>query len=86
MTEPVLDVRDLRVGGEVQLVVETLYADETGDRTIWRWHFYAGLICLPFFVLLASTGAVYLFRDELSLMPAAAALALSVLAPQPTDG
>ena len=37
-------------------------------RTIWRWHFYAGLICLPFFVLLASTGAVYLFRDELSLI------------------
>ena len=30
-------VADLRVGGEVELVVETLYADETGDRTIWRW-------------------------------------------------
>jgi uncharacterized OB-fold protein len=30
-------VRDLRVGGEVELVVETLYADDTGDRTIWRW-------------------------------------------------
>lgn len=37
-------------------------------RTIWRWHFYAGLICLPFFVLLATTGAIYLFRDELSLI------------------
>lgn len=37
-------------------------------RTIWRWHFYAGLICLPFFILLASTGALYLFRDELSLV------------------
>lgn len=35
-------------------------------RTIWRWHFYAGLICLPFFILLASTGALYLFRDELA--------------------
>lgn len=30
-------VADLRVGAEVELVVETLYADETGERTIWRW-------------------------------------------------
>ena len=30
-------VGDLRVGAEVELVVETLYTDETGDRTIWRW-------------------------------------------------
>lgn len=37
-------------------------------RTIWRWHFYAGLICLPFFILLATTGAIYLFRDELNLI------------------
>jgi uncharacterized OB-fold protein len=28
---------DLHVGSEVELVVETLYADDTGDRTIWRW-------------------------------------------------
>ena len=30
-------VADLRVGAEVELVVETLYADETGERLIWRW-------------------------------------------------
>jgi uncharacterized OB-fold protein len=30
-------VGDLRVGAEVELVVETLYADETGDRLVWRW-------------------------------------------------
>jgi uncharacterized OB-fold protein len=30
-------VDDLKVGNEVELVVETLYTDETGDRTIWRW-------------------------------------------------
>jgi uncharacterized OB-fold protein len=30
-------VGDLRVGAEVELVVETLYTDESGDRTIWRW-------------------------------------------------
>ncbi len=37
-------------------------------RIVWRWHFYAGLICLPFLGLLATTGALYLFRDELSLL------------------
>lgn len=31
-------------------------------RRIWRWHFYAGLVCLPFLALLAVTGALYLFR------------------------
>jgi uncharacterized OB-fold protein len=30
-------VADLRVGAEVELVVETLYADDTGERTVWRW-------------------------------------------------
>ena len=30
-------VADLRVGAEVELVVEPLYRDETGERTIWRW-------------------------------------------------
>ena len=30
-------VADLKVGADVELVVETLYTDESGDRTIWRW-------------------------------------------------
>jgi uncharacterized OB-fold protein len=30
-------VEDVRVGSEVELVVETLYTDESGERTIWRW-------------------------------------------------
>jgi uncharacterized OB-fold protein len=30
-------VADLRVGAEAEVVVETLYTDETGERTIWRW-------------------------------------------------
>ena len=30
-------VADLRVGAEVELVVEPLYDDESGQRTIWRW-------------------------------------------------
>jgi uncharacterized iron-regulated membrane protein len=34
-------------------------------RAVWRWHFYAGLITLPFLILLAVTGGLYLFRYEL---------------------
>jgi hypothetical protein len=30
-------VADLSVGAEAELVVETLYTDDTGERTIWRW-------------------------------------------------
>jgi uncharacterized OB-fold protein len=30
-------VADLRVGGEAELVVETLYTDDSGERLIWRW-------------------------------------------------
>ncbi|SFI14704.1 PepSY-associated TM helix domain-containing protein [Modicisalibacter xianhensis] len=33
-------------------------------RAVWRWHFYAGLIAIPFLILLAVTGALYLFKDE----------------------
>lgn len=35
-------------------------------RAVWRWHFYAGLICLPFLILLSATGALYLFKDEIN--------------------
>ncbi|NDW06237.1 PepSY-associated TM helix domain-containing protein [Jiella pacifica] len=34
-------------------------------RAVWRWHFYAGLLVLPFLVSLAITGGLYLFRDEI---------------------
>lgn len=34
-------------------------------RRAWRWHFYAGLICLPFLVSLAVTGGLYLFKDPI---------------------
>jgi uncharacterized OB-fold protein len=30
-------VDDVTVGSEVDLVVETLYTDETGERLVWRW-------------------------------------------------
>lgn len=34
-------------------------------RAIWRWHFYASLLCIPFVVLLSITGAIYLFKTEI---------------------
>ncbi|MFZ4677034.1 MAG: PepSY-associated TM helix domain-containing protein [Nodosilinea sp.] len=38
-------------------------------RTVWRWHFYAGLFVIPFMLLLAITGSIYLFKPQLdSLM------------------
>ena len=33
-------------------------------RTIWRWHFYAGLLVIPFILVLAVTGAAYLFKPQ----------------------
>lgn len=35
-------------------------------RAVWRWHFYAGLLVLPFMILIATTGALYLFKDEIN--------------------
>lgn len=31
-------------------------------RMVWRWHFYAGIFCIPFVILLSITGAIYLFK------------------------
>jgi uncharacterized iron-regulated membrane protein len=33
-------------------------------RTIWRWHFYAGLFVVPMVLILALTGAAYLFKPQ----------------------
>ena len=33
-------------------------------RSVWRWHFYAGLFCIPFVLWLATTGSIYLFRPQ----------------------
>ncbi|MEN5118193.1 PepSY domain-containing protein [Luteimonas sp. TWI662] len=34
-------------------------------RAVWRWHFYAGLLVLPFIAWLALTGAVYLYQKPI---------------------
>lgn len=55
-------------------------------RTIWRWHFYAGLLVAPFMLILAVTGAIYLFNDEINdaLHPAQRLVATSA-EQQPTS-
>ena len=37
----------------------------TFHRTVWRWHFYAGLFVMPFILLLSVTGAIYLFKPQI---------------------
>lgn len=34
-------------------------------KTMWRWHFYAGIIVLPVLALMAVTGALYLYKPEI---------------------
>ncbi|MGK6324580.1 PepSY-associated TM helix domain-containing protein [Sphingomonas sp. DT-51] len=34
-------------------------------RAVWRWHFFAGLLTLPFLLWLAVTGSLYLYKPEL---------------------
>lgn len=45
--------------GEPSALAQRLY------RAIWRWHFFAGLLAVPFMISLALTGGLYLFNDEI---------------------
>ncbi|CAE6808903.1 PepSY-associated TM helix domain-containing protein [Paraburkholderia haematera] len=40
-------------------------ATSAGYRTLWRWHFYAGLFVMPFLVVLAITGTLYCFQPQI---------------------
>ncbi|MEN5062291.1 PepSY domain-containing protein [Luteimonas sp. TWI1416] len=44
----------------------TPHAANDRYRLFWRWHLYAGLFVAPFLLVLAVTGAIYLFNDELN--------------------
>lgn len=35
-------------------------------QVVWRWHFYAGLLVAPILLLVTVTGAIYVFRTELT--------------------
>jgi uncharacterized iron-regulated membrane protein len=34
-------------------------------RALWRWHFHAGIFCIPFVIVLAFSGAIYLFKPQI---------------------
>jgi len=34
-------------------------------RAVWRWHFYAGVFCIPLVIWLACTGSIYLFKPQI---------------------
>lgn len=34
-------------------------------RAIWRWHFYAGLLVVPFLIVLAATGLIMLYGNAI---------------------
>jgi uncharacterized iron-regulated membrane protein len=34
-------------------------------RGLWRWHFHAGMLCIPFVIILAITGSIYVFKPQL---------------------
>lgn len=54
-------------------------------RTVWRWHFYAGLFVMPMVLLLALSGAAFLFKPQIDRWEEArltgAAFALAGIAP-----
>lgn len=39
-----------------------------GYGAIWRWHFYAGLLCVPFVLWLACTGSIYLWKPQVEAL------------------
>jgi uncharacterized iron-regulated membrane protein len=41
---------------------------ENRYRTVWRWHFYAGLLCVPFVLWLSVTGGIYLFKAQIEAL------------------
>jgi uncharacterized iron-regulated membrane protein len=45
--------------------METKQPNTSLYRTVWRWHFYAGIIFAPLFIILAVTGSIYLFKPQI---------------------
>lgn len=37
-------------------------------RGLWRWHFHAGLLCIPFVLILAVTGSIFLFKPQIDAL------------------
>src|ERR1700742_3254965 len=68
------------------MTIEALQGDSTralDHRTVWRWHFYAGLFCIPFVLWLAVTGTIYLFKPQIEALIDRPYDHLAVAAPAP---
>lgn len=37
-------------------------------KTAWRWHFYIGVLLMPFLLILSITGSIYLFKPQIENM------------------
>jgi uncharacterized iron-regulated membrane protein len=37
-------------------------------NAVWRWHFYAGMLCIPFVIWLALTGTLYLWKPQIEAL------------------
>lgn len=37
-------------------------------NAVWRWHFYAGLFCMPFVLWLSVTGTIFLWKPQIETM------------------
>ncbi|WP_153099515.1 PepSY-associated TM helix domain-containing protein [Paraburkholderia hayleyella] len=48
-----------------QRAASPVSAASAGYRTLWRWHFYAGLFVMPFLLILAITGTLYCFQPQI---------------------
>lgn len=42
--------------------------DSITYRGLWRWHFHAGLLCIPFVPILAATGSIFLFKPQIDAL------------------
>lgn len=51
---------------EAESVEPRGFESESLYRTIWRWHFYTGMLVAPILLVVAITGAIYVFETELS--------------------
>ncbi len=38
--------------------------NEKLNKWLWKWHFIAGIVSLPFILILSLTGAIYLFKSD----------------------
>lgn len=54
-------------------------------RTLWRWHFYAGLFVIPWVIVLSLTGAAYLFKPQVDRWEERAFTGPSLSAPANPD-